>query len=269
MLALCLFHLKLLIRSRFLFAFITLSLLFQFLVIRLVRVLSEELPMALAFFDGKDTFFLAVVFQLFGGGFLALIYGMWVVPYFHHSRRAALTHVLPVSKWGFLGSHILTMGFLMLLQYLVTFISFSINLGWEPFLDGSLSLSGTLSVLFIQLLTFEVTMLLFATASTFFGPMTGFLLVTCVSVLLQMFSAVLRWKLYRFFSVSGEELPWLTWIYRLLPPFGDIGFELRSSYFTGELSWLHLSQWILWFILLGLIWLRLIRYPAATKTDPV
>lgn len=249
-----------LLRARLLVILLVFAFVVQWLGLHFVGLLNTKLQGVFASVMGNETLFVSLFYQLFTGGFVAAVYGIWMVPYLHHGSRNALTFVLPLPRWAFSLGYGVTMLLLLLALQIVMLLTFGTNLGFSVFSDAEFPWKGLLMCVLLQTLAFETLMFAFALGSLMLGPVPTFFLGGTVVFALQVGGAFFRIDLENF---TGELPAWYATvkkIYDYLPPLGELIFDLRQQFLTPSIKDGHFWLWAGWLALFVLLFtLRLGR----------
>lgn len=250
------------IRTRLLFFVFIFSFFIQFIGIQVLHSASINLQGVLTRIGYKEAIFLALFFELFTGAFLAAVYGIWMMPYAHQGPRSALTFTLPVSKWAFALSYGIGILILLIVQHVVMLCSYGMIFGFATFLLPKFPWAGFLSCLILQTLAFEVFAFAFAVSSMTFGQISTLFLGNLVFFILQLGGALFKLDLSRFVTQPSPGFELARHIYEVLPPLGEIVFDLRHGFAEPALLLNHSILWALWLAVFAGIFRWKLRYPA-------
>jgi len=245
------------LRTRLLFFLFLFSFLIQFVGVKALHSVTLNFQGIISKLDNKDSLFIALLFQIFTGGYLAAAYGIWMIPYAHQGLRGPLTFSLPISKWLFPISYALSITFLLILQHGILLICYGLNFGWAIFASPQFPWEGFLAGAGIEILAFLVCTFGFATAAMAIGQLPAFFMGAAVLFLLQVGGAVLRLNL--------PSLDTAKQIYELLPPVGELVYDLRLTYTGAGIESRHLLLWAIWLGFFVLLFRFQLRYPAKIR----
>ncbi len=236
------FHLLHLSRSKLLPLWILFSILTQYVVAKVVSSASIHIQGAEAILGVRETVAVLLYAQFFIGGLLALVFGVWVVPYFHEDSRAPLTFALPVSKWVFPLVYGLTfLGMLLLQAALGLGVLFfqggsqflaSSEFPWQLFLSGQFTTAVALLVMVFLLSCF----------SFYVGKAATIILTSGLLFVLQLSGVVFK-------NGVGLDSLWRK-VYLILPPFGEVLIDLGGKPFWEGVPLYHSGIWCVWLCLL-------------------
>lgn len=245
------------LRTRLLISFFLFSFFIQYIGVKALTSMTIQFQGIISKFDNKDSLFVALLFQIFTGGFLSAAYGIWIIPYAHQGLRSPLTFSLPVSKWLFPVSYAISVLSLLIAQHGILLICYGLNFGWSVFADPHFPWSGFLFGAGLECLAFLVCTFAFANASMVLGQVPSFFLGGTILFLLQVAGAILRLDL--------PKLEQARKFYGLLPPVGELVYDLRASY--TKLVWdkHHLLLWAIWLVVFVLLFRFQLRYPAKLR----
>jgi hypothetical protein len=266
MFALLLQNLRHVIRTRLLFFLFLFSFLIQYVGVKLVHSATVYFNGVISTIDQKDALFVALVFQLFMGTFLAAVYGIWMVPYLHQGPRSSLTFSLPVAKWKFPLGYALCMLALLIFQHLAMLASFGLNYGWAIFSLAKFPWTSLRECLLLETAAFEALTFGFAFCSMILGAVPTFFLGGLVLFLLQVAGVLFRVNVGQYIEGGGiESYSLAERIYRFLPPVGELVVDLRREFQTPSFQNGHLLLWMAWLLLFMLLFLWKLRYPSSAR----
>ena len=238
-----------LMRSRFLILFYLLSILVQFVVLKVVKSATMSVNGSAINIGISGAVTSMLVVQAFIGSYLAALYGIWMAPYIHQGTRSQLVFVLPVSRWLFPIGYVITMGVMVIAQFAAMFAIAGFVLGFEVFSDEVFPWARLLSGLGLELLAFETLMLTLALFSLAFGRIQTFLIGMFMLFVMQAVGAYYRSSFFGASEEQGLVYQLIEGCYYLLPQFGE---PIWKS---------DLVSWLIWLpIFVGLFRYR-IRYP--------
>jgi len=256
------------IRTRLLMLLFVFSFLVPFLSLWMVQKVTFQFQGIVSTVDATNAIWIALFVELFSGAFLAAAYGIWMVPYLHQGNRGQLTHVLPISKWYFPAAYVLSMLGLLLLQHLILLVAFGATYGFGALLDGAFPWGQLLPCLVLETLAFLTFMLGLALSSMSIGQVPTFFLGGLVVFLLQIAAGVFRLDLERFAQETPPTISVARRLYRLLPPVGELVFDLRNQFKAQTWSNPHWVLWIAWLVLFIVVFRVKIRRPGrASATE--
>ena len=256
-------------RSRLLIALLIFTFVVQLLGVRLLHSMTLVWQGIISSLDFRDVLFVALLFQLGSGGFLAAAYGLWIAPYLHRGHREQLTFCLPVGKWIFPVAHASMLFGLALLQHVILMISFAVNFGWGVFLKSDFPWAGTVSGFFLELIAFEFAMFAFGVGALVLGVIPSLFLGVVSVFVLQGLAAVVRFKLDRYFLPwGGDGDTWLGVLNRWAPPFGELAYDLRKIFVKPVADWSVFGLWAIWLLVaMGGFWFLVTRPRLSRSSD--
>ena len=242
--------LRYIVKSRLLFLLLIFSFLLHYVGLSLVRQATFSFQGIVSTVGPREGMFVSIYLSLFMGLFLSAIYGVWMVPYFHQGERSLLTFVLPVSKWLYPFVYALSFLILILLEYGILLGSFTWVFGKEAVFSPRFSWGALGTCMLIETLAFEFLLFFFGTLSMSVGQMMTLFIAAGTFIVLQVAGT-----LFRFGFESYSE------IYRLLPPLGELIFNIKQTFSQGIFPSGHLALWFVWFVL-GIFLFRFsLRHP--------
>lgn len=242
------------LRARILYLILALGVALQWGGLKIASAVNVQVNTKLVQMEASYFTFFSLISQLFVGSFVAIVFGLWFLPYLHQGARAQLTYVMPVRKWMYPVVYaIVLVPLIALLSGITGFALHSVS--------GSLgtTASAFLWCLALQMLAFEVVMLGFGLGAVVMGPISSFFLGAILLAALQGACLLRR------INILTTDSPSAFWrsaarLYALLPPLGEIPFQLWeqmtvSSPISG--AWL---SWVLWILLLGTLLVLQLRF---------
>jgi len=239
-------------RSKLLFLLMLFSFFLHYVGLNLVQQMTISVKGLVSTVGPREGMFVSIFLSLFVGFFLSAIYGIWMVPYFHQGERSQLTFVLPVSKWLFPIVYSGSLFVLVLMEFGIMLGSFSLVFGKEAILHPKFSWSALGTCLLLEVTAFQFLLFSFSVLSLVFGQMSTLFLGAMAFIILQVAGTVFRF---------GFDQSVFYQAYQLLPPLGELIFNLKQTFSQGEFPWGHFGLWILWLGASALLFKRVIRYP--------
>ena len=248
-------------RSRLLFLLMIFSLFLHYVGLSVVQQMTVSVQGLMSSLGPREGMFVSLFLSLFVGVFLSVIYGIWMVPYFHQGDRSQLTYVLPVSKWSFVCVYAVTLLFLILIEFGFMFCSLAMVFGSEALLHPKFSWNALFSCLVIEVLAVEFLLFFFATLSLGLGQISTLFVGGLAFIFLQVCGTAFRFGFDQYARESGGKLFVFYELYRVAPPLGDLIFNLKQTFSTGDFPSFHAVLWVVWFGISVLFFRRAIRYP--------
>lgn len=244
--AILLFHLLHLSRSRLLPLWLVFSGLTQYAVAKIVSSAVIQIQGAQAVLGVKETVTILLYTQFLIGGLLALVFGVWVVPYFHEENRAPLTFALPVSKWVFPFVYGFTFVGMLLLQVAMGLFVLFFQGGLEFFKSSAFPWQVFFSAQFTAGVALLVLVYLLSCLSFYVGKAAALILSAGFFFILQ-FSGIY----YTNVRANHDSL-WRK-IYLILPPFGEVLLDLTDKPFWAGVGLYHSALWLFWLCALATV----------------
>lgn len=235
-----------LLRARLLVILLVFAFVVQWLGLHFVGLLNTKLQGVFASVAGNETLFVSLFYQLFTGGSVAAVYGIWMVPYLHLGSRNALTFVLPLPRWAFSLGYGLTMILLIVVLQVVMLLTFGYNLGFSVFSQPEFPWKGLLMCVLLQTLAFETLMFSLALGSMLIGAVPCFFLGNTLLFVLQVGGGFFRIDLENFTGGNPSWYGTVKAIYDYLPPLGELIFDLRQQFLTPDIKTGHFWLWGVW-----------------------
>lgn len=233
--------------SKILFSILFISILIHYSALSLLRSSSVTVQGVVSTIGARQGFFISIFLDLFCGFFLAAAFGIWLMTYFYEKNRGSLYFVLPISKWVNVASHAILFIFLVLFQKIVSLILYLMIFKGEAvtFLGSNMSVF-LVSHLF-ELLVFLTISFILALGSLVLGPIVTFFAAGIYFFVSQIFGIFFKFNWSGLLNMETPRVDGIKSVYDILPPVGDIIFDLRVL-MGGEST----SSWWLW-----LIWLSI------------
>lgn len=209
----------------------------------------------------REGMFVSIYLTLFMGVFLAAIYGIWMVPYFHQGERSLMTFVLPVSKWWYPLVYSLSFLLLILLEYFILFGTFTWVFGKSALLQPRFSWGAVTACLCLEFLVVHFLLYFFSAFSLLLGHMTTLFLAAGSFIALQVAGALFRLGLDQYAEEMGGKLLKAYRVYRWMPPLGELIFSLKNTFSQGIVPYTQFVSWTLWTVIVILFFRWLIRHP--------
>lgn len=182
--------------------------------------------------------------QLMIGGFVAMVYGVWNVPYLHRGSVAPLTYPLPIAKWKYPIAYALCLLLLLIVLDIIMYGLQGAVYGYTEFGDSGMPWRGLLFHQVRQWIAIVTTMFLFAVFSLFLGKVASIFLGSVISFLMQVGGAFFDSPL----AVAWEADSWvvrvLHGLYRVLPPVSSVTPSLKQLSAPAPES--GLLAWVAW-----------------------
>lgn len=261
-----LFHLlretiRYVIRARLPLLLLVFSVLLHYTGLSIVRQTTVATQGFISTVGPREGMFVSIYLSLFMGVFLAAIYGIWMLPFFHQGERSLLTFVIPVSKWFYPICYALTFLGLIMLEFCILFGSFAWVFGKQALFQSWFSWRAVFTCLFIQVLAVETLVFFFGFLSIALGHIMTLFLMAGSFIVLQVAGTLFRFGLDHFAEEMGGNLLMSYKIYQWLPPLGELIFNLKQTFSQGGVPTQHLFLWGFWLVVsLGLFRL-VIRRP--------
>lgn len=267
MIALCFQNFLHIFRSRLLFLFLIFSGFLHFSGLKIMHKLTLSIEGVMQVIGPREGIFLSLYFQLFAGFFLAAVYGIWMIPYLHTGSRVSLTFTLPVKRWKYPLSYGLTFLSLIFMEQLIMFASFAFVFGMEAFYSPKFPWSGLLACIGLEVLAFEASVFAFALSSLIFGQVPTFFFGMFGFFVLQTMGSLLRVGFDRFLENSGGVWTVVTSVYGMLPPLGEIIFDLKQGFTKSFTEYSHFYLWTVWLVVFSGLFLLKLHFPSHSRSS--
>jgi hypothetical protein len=248
--SLFLIHARQLFRSRLFYLSLGLCFLTHWAGLKLFQGMTVKLPGQLSMgplLKAEHLPFLMVFLQWFVGSFIATAMGFGFVAYWHKQNRPLLWYTLPIARWKWPLSYVAFFAVFSAVIHLLALLIFIWIVGVGP-LKADGNISSLLAVSGYELLVFEVLMLLLAVGIVWIGPMLtlfGSLFLLFIS---QLNSVLGRVEWFRTVISESNQKIWDGLNY-LIPPFGEVPFQLWVFFKDSEGMAKIWFTWSIWFIL--------------------
>ncbi len=239
-------------RNRLIVLGILAGLLFEFAGLHVLHNLTLSFQNVVSELGWKQSLFVAFFLQLFSGFFVSAAAGIWLLPYPHQGLRAVLTYITPISPFSIAGAQLALIFLLLGLQFSLGLGVFAFSSGLEPFRTGEFPWRGALTCFALAGLAGSTLAFWLAAISMRLGAVAAFLMSAFVLTTLQIYGTLLRIGSSQSLEQFAEVFDRWRTLYRFLPPFGDLIFNLRDTLFkTAEtveasqpVSWLGWAAWL-------------------------
>ncbi|MCB0406316.1 MAG: hypothetical protein KDD51_16160 [Bdellovibrionales bacterium] len=253
-----------LLRTRLFYLCMAMSFLAFFIPLKLADAITihvQEMEQAIT---GENIFLVLFFVAMSLGGFIAMVYGVWVVPYLHQGPRVFLSFGLPVAKWKIPIAYALTFLVLIALQNTIMFTLHGFLFGYEAY-EGGFPLKGLLMVQLFQTLSLEVTMFLFATLALFLGRIAATVLGTSIFSIAQVCGFIFATDLGAEIQSKSAGLTLVRHVYEILPPWDKVLVRITQQLKEAYVPDPQLVPWVVWLVLLAAIFTVGLRFPLLTK----
>lgn len=248
-------------RSRLLVLLLIFSFLLHYVGLSIVKNTFFSEQGLISVVGPRQGMFVSIYLSLFMGVFIAIIYGVWMVPYLHQGDRSLLTFVLPVSKWSYPIVYFLSFLVLILLECGILVGSFGWIFGKSALALPKFSWPAIASCLLLIVLVGEFLLFCSAILSLVVGQLTTIFLMSGAFISLQVLGTLFRFGLDQYAQEQGGKLLTAYQIYRFFPPLGELIFTLKQTYSQGDFPRNQVALWILWVTVGFLLFRWTIRYP--------
>lgn len=216
----------------------------------LLRNITLSFQNVVAPIGWQQSLFLAVFLQLFSGFFVAAAAGIWLLPYPHQGLRAVLTYCTPISPFSIAGAQFLLVLLLMAAQFVLGLGIFAFYNGIDPFRAVEFPWTGIGSCFLLACVAGATLAFWLAAISLRLGALAAFFVSAFAMVLLQVYGTLLRIGSSSHFEQFAETVAKWKRYYRVLPPFGDLIFDIRDTVFkaetaTNSIAWPGWAVWLL------------------------
>jgi len=237
-------------RTRFVFAFTFFSLLVHYFGLLLPKQAVLSFQGIVTEVGSRQALFLSLYLSFFVVFFLSVVFALWLVPYFHQGERTLLIFVWPVSKWVFPLAYSLQLLSLILLEWTVLLTSFGCVYGSEALLQPRFSWLALFECFCLQVISSQALLFLLSSFSLWWGPVTTLFVSAASFIGLQVLATLERMG---FFSAISPERSLFTmllnFIDQIIPPLGDLVFDLKDTFSKGSLPIGNIALWIVWLLL--------------------
>lgn len=246
-----LIHLRQLFRSRLFYLSFGLCFITHWAGLKLFQNMTVKMPGQMSMgplLKAEHLPFLMVFLQWFVGSFIATAMGFSFLAYWHKQNRPLLWFTLPVARWKWPLSYVLFFGIFSMLIYVFALLIFVWIVGTGP-LKADSNLSALIAVTGYEFLVFEVLMLLLAVGIVWIGAMPtlfGSLFLLFFSELSSILNRVEYFKTV--ISETNQKI-WAILNY-VIPPFGEVPFQLWVFFKDSEGMATIWITWTLWFVVL-------------------
>lgn len=231
-------------RSRFLSLFLLFACSLHYLALRLMRQATFSFQGVVTEVGPNQAMFVSLYLSFFIICFVAITSAIWLVPQLHRGDKALLTFVWPVPKSSFLFVYGVQLFLFIFMEWVVLFSVFIAFYGAEGLRASQVSWSSLIQYFTLVVISLQAMHFLLASSSLVWGPLATLFITAISYISLQVWAT-----LNRLGFVSK------TLITQLLPPVGNLIFDLKEI-LSGD-AWKEdqLLIWLAW-TLIGGIWFR-------------
>lgn len=235
------------IRSRLLFVLFIFSGAIDYVFLKVLRATTLQIQGEVSGLSSLDLVFSALLVQLFSGSLLAVVYGLWMIPYAHRGSRSGLTYVLPISRFSMVLSYSTTVLILLAVQMVIAVICLGGIVGWGFVFSSAFPYQKLVLSFLFQAVCFQFLSAMMAVGSLSFGQVVTFVLGSMIFVLLQITGGLLRIEMVQLMGAAMDGFETARRIYQWLPPIGEFLYQLKELFWSGSFG---VQQWVTW----GLWW---------------
>ena len=106
----------------------------------------------------------------------------------------------------------------------------------------------------------------FALSSMVFGQVPTFFFGMITFFALQGFGSLFRFGVEHVYNATDGFWYWGPRVYRLLPPVGEVVFDLKEGFNKSFESYEHFWLWGVWLVIFVLLFRLKLRYPSSTRS---
>jgi len=259
-------HLQHILRTKLLLFVLVVSFLVQLAGLKMVSFLQVQFDgQAVAMNEVGPRVYVLMMLQLFNGSLLSYVYGIWVVPYLHHGERATLTFTLPFSRWVYAAVYAVSLLVLLLFQFVVMFLTYSLIFGSGGFID--FPWGGLLMCLLWQVVVFECALFALSMSSIILGKVLTFLLMGIGFFMLTILGLFFKGMSGRWEEGAPTGIANIIYqIYRVLPPVGEVLMDLGHQISTPDMGAMNnFWLWLVWTAVFVVGFEFILRYPLRSK----
>jgi hypothetical protein len=233
--------------SKILFSVLLISIFIHYSALSLLRSSSVTVQGVVSTIGARQGFYISVFLDLFCGFFLSAAFGIWLMTYFYEKTRASLYFVLPISKWIHVASHAIIFVLLVFFQKIVSLILYLSIFKNEAFTFLGSNLSVFLISHLFELLVFLTMSFVLALGSLVLGPVVTFFAAGIYFFVSQIFGIFFKFNWSALLNTQTPKVDGIKSLYDVLPPVGNIIFDLRVL-MGGE----NTTAWGLWAVWLAI-----------------
>lgn len=208
-------------RTKLIFFALFLAIVLHFTVLKLVDAAYVYLS-GFEFVAANQVLLGLLWIQLMLGGFVAMVYGVWTVPYLHKGGVAPLTYPLPIAKWKYPLAYALCLFLLLIALDVILYGLQGLVYGYKEFGEQGMPWKGLVAQHARQWLAVETSMFLFAVLSLFVGKVPALFLGCGISFLVQIGAAFFGSQFANAWEAESWVVRALHALYRVLPPVGAV-----------------------------------------------
>ena len=214
----------------------------------------------------RESLFVALFVQLFLGTFLSAVYGLWIVPYMHQGQRNQLTFTLPIPKWKFPLAYGMTLLGLLLILHVAMLASYGAVFGFSALAPSIFPWPTVAFSLVLETMAFLVVTFGFALGSMLLGPITTFFLGVFSIFLMQMSGIIFHVGDAQKALLHDESISAARRLYSVLPPVGELAFELAAQYQLANWQRVPVLIWMVWLAIFGGLFYAKLALPTGSRS---
>jgi len=244
-------------RTRFVVVFVFFSILIHCFGLLLPKQAVLSFQGIVTEVGSRQALFISLYLSFFVVFFLSVVFALWLVPYFHQGERTLLIFVWPVSKWTFPLAYSLQLLSLILVEWAVLLTSFGVFYGSGALFQPRFSWLALFQCFFLQVISSQAILFLLSSFSLWWGPVTTLFASAASFISLQVLATLERMG---FFAARSPESSlfsiFLHFLPQIIPPLGDLVFDLKDTFSKGSLPSGNVALWFAW----GLVGSALFRW---------
>lgn len=255
------------IRSKLVLVLLFFTAAIEYAFLKLLRATTLQMQGEVSALSQTDLVFSGLIIQTFAGCLLALVYGLWMIPYPHRGSRATLTYSLPVPRSGMVTSYGMALLVMLTLQTVITIGCLGLLTDWSFVFSSVFPWKKLGLTLLFQVVTFQFIASLLAVGALSFGQVVTFVLGTLVFVLLQVAGGVFRIEMVQMMGATMDGFQTAQKVYAWLPPVGEFLYQMRELFWNDNFTRTTLISWGAWWTLAQVLLVLRLRYPSLSRSE--
>lgn len=255
------------IRSKLVVVLFVFTAVVEYCLLRVLQATTLQMQGEISALSQTDLVFSGLIVQIFTGLLLALVYGLWMIPYPHRGSRSTLTYVLPIPRTGMVFSYSTTLFLLLAMQTVITISCIGFVSGWGFIFSSIFPWKKLILAFLFQAACFQFLGALLAVGALTFGQIVTFVLGTLLFVLLQIAGALLRVEIVQVMGSTMQGFDTAQKIYAWMPPIGEFLYQLRELFWNDIFGRTTALTWIGWWVLAHGLLIARLKFPSLARSE--
>jgi hypothetical protein len=255
------------VRSKLVVVLFVFTAVIEYSLLKVLQATTLQVQGDVSALSQTDLVFSGLIVQIFTGLLLALVYGLWMIPYPHRGSRSTLTYALPISRTAMVVSYSTTLLLLLGMQTLITVACLGAVAGWSFVFSAVFPWKKLLLAFLFQGACFQFLASMLAVGALSFGQVVTFVLGTMLFVLLQVAGGLLRIEMVQVMGAAVAGFETAQKIYVWLPPVGEFLYQLRELFWSDGFSRQAWLSWGAWWLLAHTLLTARLKFPSIARSE--